>query len=97
MAAKKRKSAAAAEPAVKKPARRKPKVEPESVGLSALESGSGSPPARSQQLAAKVESEGGAVLAHYREPLGGHWVLLASLPIDRVEPTPYQRELSKAH
>jgi ParB family chromosome partitioning protein len=37
------------------------------------------------------------VLAAYREPLGGHWVALAALPLDKVVPTPYQRELSKAH
>ena len=38
-----------------------------------------------------------APLASYREPFGGHWVVFASLPIDKVDPTPYQRELSKAH
>ena len=37
------------------------------------------------------------MLATYRDPLGGHWQLLASLPIDRVEPTPFQRDLSEAH
>jgi ParB family chromosome partitioning protein len=37
------------------------------------------------------------VLATYRDPLGGSWQLLAGLPIDRVEPTPYQRDLSEAH
>jgi len=37
------------------------------------------------------------VLATYRDPLGGHWQLLAALPIDRVEPTPFQRDLSEAH
>ena len=30
-------------------------------------------------------------------PLGGHWQLLAGLPIDLVEPTPYQRDLSRPH
>ena len=33
----------------------------------------------------------------YREPLGGHPVLLAILPIDAIEPTPFQRDLSDAH
>ena len=33
----------------------------------------------------------------YRDPLGGHWQILAALPIDRVEPTPFQRDLSEAH
>ena len=96
MAAKKRTTAATAADSAKKP-RRKAKVEPASLGLTAVESASGEPPEPSQSLAQKVESEGGAVLSHYREPLGGHWVLLAALPIDRVQPTPYQRELSKAH
>jgi ParB family transcriptional regulator, chromosome partitioning protein len=44
-----------------------------------------------------VKSDGGAVLAAYREPLGGHALLLAALPIERVEPTPFQRDISDAH
>lgn len=50
-----------------------------------------------QSLAATVEADEGAVLARYREPLGGHGLLLVSLPIDRVSPTPYQRDVSDAH
>ena len=50
-----------------------------------------------QGLAATVEAEGGAVLARYREPLGGHGLLLVSLPIERVTPTPFQRDVSDAH
>lgn len=41
--------------------------------------------------------DGGAVLATYRDPLGSRWQILASLPLDRVEPTPFQRDLSEAH
>jgi ParB family chromosome partitioning protein len=48
-------------------------------------------------LAAAVEGDGGAVLATYREPLGGHIVLLCALPIDKVAPTPFQRDVSDAH
>lgn len=33
----------------------------------------------------------------YREPYGGHWVVLAALPIELVEPTPYQRNISDTH
>ena len=33
----------------------------------------------------------------YKEPLAGHPVLLCVLPIDAVEPTPFQRDLSDAH
>jgi len=45
----------------------------------------------------RIEQEGGVVLGSYREPLGGHPVLFASLPIGKVEPTPFQRDLSDAH
>jgi ParB family chromosome partitioning protein len=48
-------------------------------------------------LADRVRADGGAVLSSYREPLGGHSLLFVSLPIDKVEPTPYQREVSDAH
>ena len=45
----------------------------------------------------RVEQEGGIVLGAYRDPLGGNPVVLASLPIEKVEPTPFQRDLSEAH
>jgi ParB family transcriptional regulator, chromosome partitioning protein len=45
----------------------------------------------------RVEHEGGLVLGTYREPLGGNPVVFASLPIDKVEPTPFQRDLSEMH
>src|SRR5512141_470241 len=48
-------------------------------------------------LAARVDSDGGRVLAVYREPVGDHWQLFCLLPLDAVEPTPYQRDLSPAH
>jgi len=45
----------------------------------------------------RVEKEGGLVLGSYRDPLGGQPLLFAILPIDRVQPTPFQRDLSEAH
>ena len=48
-------------------------------------------------LARTIAEDDGVVLATYRDPLGGHWQLLAALPLERVEPTPYQRDLSEAH
>ncbi len=45
----------------------------------------------------RVEAEGAAVLGAYREPFGGAPILLAALPRDRVEPTPFQRDLSPTH
>ena len=37
------------------------------------------------------------MLAAYREPFAGRWLILTALPIDKVEPTPYQRNLSEGH
>ena len=48
-------------------------------------------------LVAEVEEVGGASLGGYREPLSGRPILLASLPIRAVEPTPFQRNLSPTH
>ena len=44
-----------------------------------------------------IEQDGGKVLSVYREPYGGRWLVLAALPIELVEPTPYQRNLSDTH
>ena len=44
-----------------------------------------------------VEKAGGYVVGVYKEPLGGHQMLLSILPIDAIEPTPFQRDLSDAH
>jgi ParB family chromosome partitioning protein len=66
-------------------------------GLSVSEMASGGPPADLLRLRDAVQAEGGSVLAAYRDPLGGHWQVLAALPLERVQPTPYQRDLSAAH
>jgi len=55
------------------------------------------PPAEVAELARQVEADGGAVLACYREPLGGHALLFVALPVDRVERTPFQRDVSDGH
>jgi ParB family chromosome partitioning protein len=82
--------------AKKRTVRRRKKVAPKSVGLSAPETRQASDPALAS-LARQVEADDGAVLASYREPFGGTPVLLAALPIDRVEPTPFQRDPSEPH
>ncbi|WP_242393589.1 ParB N-terminal domain-containing protein [Anaeromyxobacter oryzisoli] len=48
-------------------------------------------------LAKAVEADGGAVLAAYREPLGGHPLLFVALPTGKVERTPFQRDVSDPH
>src|ERR1043166_7879358 len=80
------------------PARKKKKVvDPASRGLDARRLAGAAPPTSVTTLARTIEDDDGSVLAIYRDPLGGHWQLLASLPLDRVEPTPDQRDLSEAH
>jgi ParB family chromosome partitioning protein len=56
-----------------------------------------SPPRAAAALAERVEAAGGRVLATYREPVGGCWHLFALLPVERLEPTPFQRDRSKPH
>jgi ParB family chromosome partitioning protein len=48
-------------------------------------------------LAKAVREAGGVVIGAYHEPFAGHALLLASLPRDAVEPTPFQRDLSPSH
>ena len=45
----------------------------------------------------RIAEEGGVVLAAYRDPLGGNPLLAAILPLDRIEPTPFQRDVSEMH
>jgi len=55
------------------------------------------PPREVLGLVEQVEKDGGAPLAVYREPVGGHWQVFCLLPIAAVSPTPYQRDLSPTH
>ena len=54
-------------------------------------------PAAVAELADVIERDGGAPLAAYQEPVGDHWHLFAMLPAGKVQPTPFQRDLSPAH
>ena len=82
--------------AKKRATKRRKKTTPKSVGLAPAETAAVDEPSLSG-LASHVEASGGAVLATYREPFGGTPLLLAALPIDRVEPTPFQRDASEPH
>ena len=48
-------------------------------------------------LVALVRAVGGAPIGAYHEPLGGRALLLASVPLAAVQPTPFQRDLSPTH
>jgi len=76
---------------------RRKKAKEASRGLAAAEIAEGSPPAPIAELRKQIEEDGGSVLSTFRDPLGGRWQLLAALPLDRVAPTPFQRDLSEAH
>jgi ParB family chromosome partitioning protein len=75
--------------------KRKPAIKP--VSLAAHELKSPELDAAQRELAAQVERDGGALLCAYREPLGGRVLMLVSLPIERVQATPFQRDVSPAH
>jgi len=81
------------------PAKRKTpkKAAPRTRGVLPAECRLDELPPDAAAVAARIESEGGLLIASYCEPLGRSPLLLAALPIDRVEPTPFQRDLSDAH
>ena len=80
------------------PARRTPrKAAPRSRGFEPQDCRLEAPPAALAEAASRVEKEAGVVVGTYRDPLGGQPLLFAILPIDRIEPTPFQRDLSQAH
>jgi len=76
---------------------RRKAAEPASKGLLPAEVEAEAPPPEIDALAARIRAADGVVLGHYREPLGGSWIVLAALPVSRVAPTPFQRDLSEAH
>lgn len=55
------------------------------------------PPKAVTALLEQVDRDGGRVLAVYREPVGGKWQAFCLLPLEKVAPTPYQRDLSPTH
>ena len=80
------------------PARRRPrKAKPGTTGLDPSESRIDQPTGKAAAAAEAIEKAGGYVVGTYREPLGGHPLLLSVLPIGAVEPTPFQRDLSDTH
>src|SRR5450631_1760617 len=48
-------------------------------------------------VVALIRNAGGAPIGAYRDPLGGRPLILASLPLSAVQPTPFQRDLSPTH
>src|SRR5687768_12434882 len=82
--------------AKKRKATRRKKAAPRSVGLTTAQVCALTEP-RARDLTTQVEADGGAVLGGYSDPFGGTCVLLVVLPIEKVEPTPFQRDPSEPH
>ena len=79
------------------PKRRPRKAKPNTRGMAALDCRLDALPAAADELRVRVEAEGGSVIGAYKDPLGGSPILFAILPIESVEPTPFQRDLSQVH
>jgi ParB family transcriptional regulator, chromosome partitioning protein len=53
--------------------------------------------AEAEEVRSRIEKVGGMVVGSYCDPLGKNPLLMAILPIDSIEPTPFQRDLSQTH
>ena len=79
------------------PKKRPRKAKSNTRGLTAPESRLEALSGSEKALREKIEAEGGHVVGAYYDPLGKNPLLLAVLPIDKVEPTPFQRDVSDSH
>ena len=80
------------------PARRRPrKAKPGTKGLDPAQCRLEQLEGSAAEAIKAVEKAGGCVVGQYKEPLGGHPTLVSILPIDKIEPTPFQRDLSDTH
>jgi len=93
MAAKKKAAAKSRAPAKKTPRKQKA----DSAGLDPTSCVVDEGDATLSPLEKIVESEGGVVVGRYKDPLGGHAMLMTILPVGKIEPTPFQRDLSDTH
>jgi ParB family chromosome partitioning protein len=80
--------------AAKKRATRKSKTK-ELAAPTAREAASAAPAL--PELRARIEADGGAIVGTYVDPFAGKPLLVALLPIDKVAPTPFQRDVSETH
>ena len=97
MAAKKSKSKGAKKGAATKRARGKLAPGRSARGLDAADVAIAMDNPEIADVAALVRNAGGAPIGAYHEPLGGRPLMLASLPLSAVQPTPFQRDLSPTH
>ena len=80
------------------PAKRRPrKAKAGTRGLAPADSRIESLGGLAAEAARRIEAVGGHLVGAYHDPLGRHPVLVAVLPVEAIEPTPFQRDLSQTH
>src|SRR6476646_4962798 len=73
------------------------KAQPKTKGLEALDCRLDASSPDIRDIAARIQDEGGILIGSCRDPFGGSPLVVAILPIDSIEPTPFQRDLSETH
>src|SRR5216110_1826371 len=73
------------------------KAKPKTKGLEALDCKLQISAEPIREVVTRVQKQGGAIVGSCRDPLGRSPLAIAILPIDTIEPTPFQRDLSEAH
>src|SRR5207253_8202743 len=73
------------------------KAKPKTKGLEALDCKLDVSAEPLREIVSRIEKEGGTIVGSWKDPLGGSPLMIAVVPIDSVEPTPFQRDLSEAH
>src|SRR2546425_4247318 len=73
------------------------KAKPKTKGLEALDCKLEISAEPLREVVTRVQKQGGAIVGSCRDPLGGSPLAIAVLPVDSIEPTPFQRDLSEAH
>ena len=76
---------------------RTPRAAKGSQGPAAAESLVGLDAPELAELVARIRKMGGAAVGAYRDPFAGSPLILASLPLQHVAETPFQRDLSRTH
>lgn len=73
------------------------KAKPKTKGFEAADCRLDTSAKEVSEVVNRVEKEGGSIVGSWRDPLGGSPLVIAVVPIDAIEPTPFQRDLSEAH
>jgi len=79
------------------PKKRPRKAKSNTRGVTAAEAALAELTGDALETKAAIERAGGIVVGQYSDPLGKHPLLIAVLPLEKVEPTPFQRDVSDMH